>query len=114
MSDVMQMARTRRQDLVDTIDELESEIAQMQGEIRQLDTFLQIGAGLIDGTGADMDAVEAVQTEADDIDGLEDEFEPDIRDESDLQTARSIRQIMPLHNSRADDADSDFDLYDDR
>ena len=110
MQDVMKMAQTRRQDLYDTIAEREAEIVAMKGEISQLDTFLEIGTDLIDGKALRPDQADDVfQAE---VEVYDEPIEtPEIRDESDLQAAKSIRQIMPLQKPGDNDLGPEYDLY---
>lgn len=108
MSDVMQLARTRRQELVDAI-------AEMEGDIAQLDSFLAFGAGLIDGSVADVGPADPAPRPRSKP-AADAEAPKEVRDESDLESdmkaARAIREIMPLPGG--EDLGPEYDMYGDR
>ena len=91
MKDAMDIAKQKRQEHIDMIAQLESEIEELQERIGELESFLDFGEALING-GLD----------AEDDDAHEEALAPAVEP---LRGMSELRSVMAVDDWQADDED---------
>ena len=92
MKDAMDIAKQRRQEHIDLIAQLESEIEELQEKIAELESFLDFGEALINGRldAEDDDAPEGPALAVEPL--------------RDMQELRSVMAVDDWHSDEEDDA----------
>ena len=92
MKDAMDIAKQRRQEHIDLIAQLESEIEELHEKIAELESFLDFGEALING-GLDAEDDEAPETPA-----------PAVEPRRDMQELRSVMAVGDWQADEDEDA----------